>query len=99
MVKLVDVVNSDVFTNDAGEALCHLIKGAIVDEKPITISFSGSSSPSTSFLNSSVGRVIEEFGLDALRAHVDFCDLTKGQASVLRRYLAPFLLENRRNAV
>ena len=58
-IKLTDIV-SDTYTNSAGYQLYAVLKRLLAEGEQVQLSFSGATAPSSSFLNSSFGNLIEE---------------------------------------
>jgi hypothetical protein len=48
---------------------------------------------SSSFFNSSFGKLIEENGIDKLRTTIKFTNITQSQANLIGRYLKLYSLE------
>jgi hypothetical protein len=87
-----DIV-TDTYSNASGYQLYRALKGDLKDGKIIHLSFLGASSPSTSFLNSSFGALIEEMGLDRFLDLVKPSEVTHTQASMLKHYIHGFRSE------
>jgi len=88
-IKLTDVV-SDTYTNTAGYTLYAVLKSALAGGDQISLSFSGASAPSSSFLNSSFGNLIEEMGLEKFLSLVKPSEVTHTQANMLKHYIQGF---------
>lgn len=84
-----DIV-SDTYSNASGYQLYLALKSDLRDGKVIYLSFLGASSPSTSFLNSSFGTLIDDMGLENFLAHVKPAEVTLTQASMLKHYIQGF---------
>jgi len=77
---------SDTYTNASGYTLYTFLEKHIASDDKVELSFKGASPTSSSFLNSSFGELIEKYGFDKFKAHLKLSDLSKSQASVLKRY-------------
>ena len=74
-------------TNEAGELLSNNVIPILEQNEAIQLDFSETGAISTSFLNSSVGRWIDIFGISTVKDLVKFSGLTKYQAQSLQKYL------------
>lgn len=63
-------------TNSDAVWLRLAMKEAIINGEAIVLSFHGISTLTTSFLNSSIGEIIDEFGFDALKGRLSLVDYT-----------------------
>ncbi|MEB2781583.1 STAS-like domain-containing protein [Algoriphagus persicinus] len=88
-ILLTDIV-SDTYSNAAGYSLYLVLKNKLKDGEVIQLSFLGASPPSTSFLNSSFGSLIDEMGLDDFLSLVKPAEVTHTQASMLKHYIQGF---------
>ena len=88
-INLIDIV-SDTYTNTAGYTLFAVLKRILADGEQVQLSFNGASAPSSSFLNSSFGNLIEEMGLEKFLQSVKPADVTPSQASLLKHYIQGF---------
>lgn len=77
---------TDTYTNEAGLGFYFELKKHIEKKEMILVSFKNVTT-STSFLNSSFGEIIENYGLDALKSFVKPTDLSKGQSLILKDYI------------
>jgi hypothetical protein len=89
MVAINKIV-TETYTNSSGYNLYVAIKDNFVANQPIELSFDGISSTSSSFLNSSFGALIEEFGLDKFTSLVKIKNVTKGEAEIIKKYIQGF---------
>ncbi len=76
----------DTYTNAAGYALLSVLKKYIEEDKKVILSFEGATPPSSSFLNSSIGELLDEIGFHKLKSLIRFVDLTPTQAQTLKNY-------------
>lgn len=84
-----DIV-TDTYTNASGYQLYLALKEDLKDGEIIQLSFLGATSPSTSFLNSSFGNLIEDIGLDNFLSVIKPAEVTQTQANMLRHYIQGF---------
>ena len=84
--NLTDIVQG-TSTNTAGEYLYVVLEKAIKNEEKIRVSLIDSTPFSTSFMNSSIGAIIEDYGIDIFREFVAFVGYTKSQASMIKKYI------------
>lgn len=84
-IRLYDVMVGKDFP-DAGNCLYDLIVKNKNTSDKIVIDLDGVSSLPSMFLNVSIGRYIEEFGLDSLK-QISFTRITKSQANRLAEYI------------
>lgn len=85
-IKLYDVMSGKDFP-DAGNSLYDLIKNNIDSCDKITINLEGVSSLPSMFLNVSIGRFIEEYGIESLKNKISFVKITKSQAERITEYI------------
>jgi hypothetical protein len=81
---------TETYTNSAGCTLYVALKDKFLTNQPIELSFDGISSTSSSFLNSSFGALIDEFGLAKFTSLVKIKNVTKGEAEILKKYISGF---------
>lgn len=87
---VVSKIVTETYTNSSGYNLYLAIKDNFVANQPFELSFDGVSATSSSFLNSSFGTLIEEFGLDTFTSLVKIKNVTKGEAEILKKYISGF---------
>jgi len=83
---LIEIVKGTL-TNSEGVKVFKLLDKSISDEVTIELSFSGASALSSSFLNSSIGELIEKYGFERFKQYVKLVDLRQSVANQLRDYL------------
>lgn len=88
-IVLTDIV-TDTYTNSSGYVLYTVLKEAIRNKETVELSFKGASAPSSSFLNSSFGNLIEELGLEKFLAVIKPEEVTSTQATMLKHYIQAF---------
>jgi hypothetical protein len=90
--NLLDIVH-DPFTNSSGfQLLTHLIPYIDMGET-VSISLSGVTVLSSSFLNSSIHELIEKYGFDTFKKYVKFVDVPVSAAKIIRNYLNDYIIE------
>ncbi|MDR3611257.1 MAG: DUF4325 domain-containing protein [Ignavibacteriaceae bacterium] len=80
-----DIVK-DTYTNASGYALLIALQYYFRDGQQITLSFKDTTPTSTSFLNSSVGELLDQYGFSKFKSLVKFVDMTVTQSQVLKNY-------------
>ncbi|MCH2231781.1 MAG: STAS-like domain-containing protein [Crocinitomicaceae bacterium] len=76
----------DTYTNASGYALMIVLKAYLDKGVKVELSFKDATPTSSSFLNSSIGELIENFGFDKFKKLVSLRELSKTQANTLRNY-------------
>ncbi len=74
-------------TNADGERLKIAIEKALTGNNIIVLSFAGINTISTSFLNSSIGEIVDQFGLQALKNRIKISHYTPSLAAVISKYV------------
>ncbi len=85
-IHILEVVG-DFVTNASGFALYTTLKKALENNDLIHLSFKGISGTSSSFLNSSIGALVDENGISVLQK-IKPTDVSNVQAAVLKKYIA-----------
>lgn len=88
-IRLTDIV-TETYSNSAGYKLFLELKRYVSDNSPVELSFLGSAPPSSSFLNSSFGSLIEEIGMERFKSLIKPIELSSSQASMLKHYISTF---------
>lgn len=89
IIRLTEIV-SETYSNAAGYTFYSELKRLLSNGEQVQVSFLGVPAPSSSFLNSSFGALIEEMGIDKFLKSVKQADVTPTQASMLRHYIQGF---------
>lgn len=89
LIRVAHIVK-ETFTNQAGHDFYLHLKEVLNKGETIEISFKDTSVPSSSFLNSSFGALIEEIGLQEFLSLVKPKELTPTQAQMLKHYIQGF---------
>ena len=89
------VVISEILTHGdlpkSGESLYQLMADAVNMGNVLQIDMSGAISLPTIFLNTSFGRMLEDYGYEVLKSHLSFVHITKSQAERISDYIRKFL--------
>ena len=72
---------------DAGETLYYEIVKHINDSEKVVVDMTGIDALPSMFLNTSIGRIIDQYGKQSLKDHVAFAMITRSQAMRLHEYL------------
>lgn len=86
IIKIVDTV-VDTHSNVSGLTLFDVLEEALDDNQIIHLSFENASCPSSSFLNSSIGALIEKYGIGVLQK-IKPSKVTKTQGDLLKIFIA-----------
>ena len=89
-ILLKDIINSTDLLTDAGDAFYRQLSAAISNKEKIVVDMSAVSAMPSVFLNVSIGRIIEKYGLDTLKEYVRFVMITRQQALRLTEYIAKY---------
>lgn len=89
-ILLVKDICKGTFTNIDGVALKKAISNALCSSDFVILSFSGVDAVSSSFLNSSIGDIIDEYGLDYLRNKIKITKYTASLADVIKKYISSY---------
>ncbi len=88
-IRLTDIV-TETYSNSAGHQLYVELKNYVSQDSPVELSFFGATPPSSSFLNSSFGVMIEEVGLEKFKVLIKPVEISSSQASMLRHFISTF---------
>ena len=80
MILLADILKDRAFP-DSGNILYDLLANAMKDVVTLP----------TLFLNPSLGKIIENYGLDKLKECMTFKNITKGHADKIIKYIEKFI--------
>ncbi|TAE86181.1 MAG: DUF4325 domain-containing protein [Bacteroidetes bacterium] len=86
-LKVSDLTPSTV-TNADAVGLKIAMKDAVLRGEAIVLSFHGVTTLTTSFLNSSIGEIIDEFGFDMLKGKLSLIDYTPPIGKMISTYIA-----------
>ena len=76
---------------DAGKVLYDALNNAIKTNSKVVVDMTGVEALPSIFLNMSLGRIIEDFGEEALKGKLSFKTITKAQAERVKDYLNRFV--------
>lgn len=79
-------------SNADGVSLKIAIVNSLKDSKNVLISFKGIDSISSSFLNSSIGEVVDEMHFDVLRNRIKITSYTSHLAVIIQNYISSLKL-------
>lgn len=91
-ILLRETVN-ETFTNASGHALYLVLKEHFEAGQPLELSFKDATITSSSFLNSCIGSLIEEYGVETVKQRLHPKDMSPTQAMLLRKYMSSFRKE------
>jgi len=74
--------------NADGYKLYLAISGAFENGKDVLLSFKDCQPLSSSFLNSSIGELSENFGFETIKARIKVTEITKSNLNQLKKYMA-----------
>jgi hypothetical protein len=89
MVKVIvkDIV-SGTLSNIEGTTLYCAIDSALKNNDSIYLSFEGINTISSSFLNSSIGTLVDAYGIDIIKDRIKIVNYTKPLANVIVKYVS-----------
>ncbi len=89
IITIKDIV-PETYTNASGYSLFVVMENALdANEEMLILSFEGVSITSSSFLNSSIGALIDKYGIKVFN-RVKAVKLTPTQSDVLKKYVSSF---------
>lgn len=74
-------------SNADGVSLKIAIEKALSDDNIAILSFAGIDTISTSFLNSSIGEIVDQFGIQTLKNRIKISHYTPSLAAVISKYV------------
>ena len=89
-IKIMDIV-AGTATNDDGMLIFREIDKCLALGQKVRLSMAGATPFSTSFLNSSIGDLIDKYGVEKTRKMVTFIDFTSIQLKYLKMYFDQIL--------
>ena len=89
-IQLNGIVNSTNLLADAGVDFYRQLSAALSRDENVVVDMTDVSSLPSVFLNVSIGRLIDDFGLEAVKNRVSFVMITKQQATRLKEYIAKY---------
>ncbi len=91
-IVLNEVISTTALLPDAGNLFYAKVVEGVEDSGKVVIDMSGITALPSVFLNVSIGRLIDEIGVDSLRNRISFVMITKQQAARLKDYIAKYTL-------
>jgi len=88
-INLKDIMSNQSLP-DAGSKLLDIMMAKLNAGENIILDLGGIPSLPSIFLNTSIGKFIEENGVELLKQKVSFAQITKGQAERLQEYIRKF---------
>lgn len=85
-IKVMDVVKGTT-TNADAMPLYLSMKNALADNKIIVLSLHKATAMSSSFMNSSFGNLVEDYGFETLKGRLKLVDYTPVMLDSVKRYL------------
>ena len=89
-IQLNGILESTNLLSDAGTEFYGQIVSALSVEDRVVVDMTDVSSLPSVFLNVSIGRLIDEMGLETLKQRVSFVMITKQQALRLTEYISKY---------
>ncbi len=87
MLKLTSIVK-ETYTNTAGYTLFLALDSHFKANDPVELSFSEATPTSSSFLNSSLGALVEAYGIDQVKRLLKITNISSGEQQVLRKFFS-----------
>lgn len=84
---IIKQIVENTYINSEGYKLYVSLLPFVKEKEKVDVSFVDLTPMSTSFLNSSVGALIEEFGLEQFKYSIRPVEITKSHAEVLSKYI------------
>jgi len=84
-IQVTDIVQATT-TNADAMPLYLLLKKEMTDDTCIVLSFRDSTPLSSSFLNTAIGNLVDDFGLDYVKTHLKIVQCSKSVFDALKRY-------------
>ncbi len=75
------------FSNADAVPLRILMEDSLKNRDSVVLSFDGVHTLTSSFLNSSIGEIVDSFGFDTLKGRVSLTNYTPSVASVITNYI------------
>ncbi len=85
------IILNDILINyknlpDAGAKFYDIVKDAFDQSAKVVVDMKQVTALPSIFLNVSIGRIIEDYGIDKLRQNLSFINITKAQAMRFKEY-------------
>lgn len=89
-IHLNQILLQDADLTVAGEKFYDLVKNHIAGSEKVVVDMENVTSLPSIFLNVSFGRIIDEYGMEAVRQLFTFVKITKIQAERLKKYFSSY---------
>ena len=89
-IALHSILDSGLNLPDAGSKLYEIMKKHMDNNEKIVIDMTDVTALSSVFLNTSIGKIIDDNGIDFLKSNISFIKITKQQAERLTDYLSKY---------
>jgi len=89
-IVLKDIINNAGLLPEAGDLFYAKIVEGIENSERVIVDMSEVTALPSVFLNVSIGRLIDEWGMDKLKNNLSFTMITKQQAIRLKDYIAKY---------
>lgn len=88
--RIQDFIDSNDNLSDAGKALFFAVSPLLNKEDKIILDFSGNMGIPTLFLNTSIGDLIDEFGIDKIKKAFKYINIQPSQAERIQKYFKDY---------
>lgn len=92
-IQLKEILGSNILLSDAGAEFYARLVSALANSDKVVVDMTDVSSLPSVFLNVSLGRLMDERGVEALRKGIAFERITKQQAVRLKEYITKYSLQ------
>ena len=92
-IQLKKILDSNALLTQSGEVFYIQLGNALSKNERVIVDMSSTGTLPSVFLNISVGKIIDEFGIDKLKESVSFVSITRQQALRLSDYISKYCLE------
>lgn len=92
-IVLNNILLSNANLPQAGNLFYFEVKKSFDISQPVVVDMNGVTSLPSIFLNVSIGKIIDEFGIDMLKKRMSFVKITQGLATRLKGYLETYKLD------
>ena len=89
--KVIDYIKEHRHYPDAGAALYDEIVNIIDTDEKIVIDAKDAEGIPTLFLNTSIGRLFEDYGYEKLKGRFSFINLSKFESETLKKYISHYI--------
>ena len=93
MIISIKNITTSTISNEDGVKLKIAIENYLNDDNPVVLSFTGIDTISSSFLNSSLGEIIDKFGPQSLKNKIKIINYTPNIGNIISKYIRDFLMQ------